>query len=127
MGSLHLNSGQVTMNKERKSKRVHWEVMTQLEEAGEEDLCSLLNQVMGVQPYFGSGRDLAEYLEAIDALEKSGELRVRGYRTQEGRTIYSDFIAGGRAERLARLKFDEAGRIWKWTSQERQLVEVPEH
>jgi hypothetical protein len=34
----------------RKSKRVFWEIMSQLEEAGEEDICSLLNQVMGASP-----------------------------------------------------------------------------
>lgn len=58
----------------RKSKRTLWELMLQLEESGEEDVCSLLNQLMGAQPYFGSGTDLAEYLEALTALEAQGEL-----------------------------------------------------
>ena len=51
------------------------EATLQLEEAGEEDICSLLNQLMGAQPYFGSGIDLAEYLSALAALERQRDCR----------------------------------------------------
>lgn len=111
----------------RKSKRVFWELMSQLEEAGEEDICSLLNQVMGAQPYFGSGADLAEYLEALTALEAQGELRVRGYRIEAGRTTYLDDRSGAAARRAARFSFDPIKRMWTWNGTDRQIVEVPDH
>ena len=111
----------------RKSKRVFWELMSQLEEAGEEDICSLLNQVMGAQPYFGSGADLAEYLEALTALEAQGELRVRGYRIEAGRTAYLDVRSGSASRPAAWFNYDPIGRMWKWEGIDRQMVEVPDH
>ena len=113
------------MTEKRKSKRVLWEIMSQLEEAGEEDVCSLLNQVMGAQPYFGSGRDLAEYLEAVTALENQGELRVREYRIEGGRNVYADVVTG--VDRpTAAFQYDSADQLWKWKGVARQMVELPE-
>jgi hypothetical protein len=109
----------------RKSKRVLWELMSQLEEAGEEDLCSLLNQLMSVQPYFGSGVDLAEYLEALATLERAGELRVREYRLEEGRTVYGDVLSGVVTRPSTAFAFDPAERIWRWQAPTRQMVELP--
>jgi hypothetical protein len=100
--------------------------MSQLEEAGAEDLCSLMNQVMCLQPHFGSGGDLAEYLEALTALERQGELRVRMYWVEQGRTIYGDVVTSEIPECRAAFQFDPADRIWRWTATARQLVEVPD-
>lgn len=111
----------------RKSKRVFWELMSQLEEAGEEDICSLLNQIMGAQPYFGSGEDLAEYLEALTALEAQGELRVRGYRIEAGRTAYLDFKRGSESRPAASFNFDPVERMWQWIGADRQMVELPDN
>jgi hypothetical protein len=72
----------------RKSKATLWQIMLQLEGAGEEDICSLLNQVMGAQPYFGSGADLTQYLEAPNTLEAQGELVVREYHLEGARTVF---------------------------------------
>jgi hypothetical protein len=113
------------MPRERKSKRVHWEIMSRLEEAGEEDLCSLLNEVMGVQPYFGSGKDLAEYLSAIDALKLQGELTLRGYRIEEGLTVHTDAMLEQATECRSAFEFDQVRRCWKWVGSPRQMVEVP--
>jgi hypothetical protein len=110
----------------RKSKRVHWEIMSQLEEAGEEDLCSLLNEVMGAQPYFGSGTDLTEYLEAISELEAKQELRVREYRIESGRTVYADVLVGSATRPATAFGFDSVARRWKWNGTTRQMVEVPD-
>ena len=111
----------------RKSKRVFWELMSQLEEAGEEDICALLNQVMGAQPNFGSGADLAEYLEALTALEAQGELRVRRYRIDAARTVYLDVRTGSASRPAAWFSFDPVERMWKWNGVDRQMVEVPDH
>ena len=111
----------------RKSKRAYWELMSHLEEAGEEDICALLNQVMGAQPYFGSGADLAEYLDVLTALEAQGELRVRGYRIEAGRTVFLDVRNGGPSRPAACFSFDPIERLWKWAGTERQMVEVPTH
>ncbi len=124
MGAAYINSGQIGMASQRKSKRVHWELMLQLEEAGEEDMCSLLNELMGHQPYFGTGTDLTEYFEAITALEKQGELTVREYYIQDGRTVYGDVLSGGTSRCVEALFFDSASRRWKWKSATRQMVEV---
>ena len=108
----------------RKSKRLHWELMLQLEEAGEEDICALLNQVMGSQPYFGSGVDLSEYLDALTALEALGELRVRQYRIEEGRTVYLDCVGGGATRPESAFNFDIEESVWMWKPTIRQMVEV---
>jgi hypothetical protein len=100
--------------------------MSQLEEAGEENICSLLNQVMGAQPYFGSGADLAEYLEALAALEAEGERRVRGYRMDAGRTAYLDVRRASASRPAAWFSFDPIERTWKWNGIDRQMVEVPD-
>ena len=126
MGSSYINSGQVAVAA-RKSKRVYWELMSHLEEAGEEDICSLLNQVMGAQPYFGSGADLAEYLEALAALEAQGELRVRAYRIRTGRTIYLDVQSGSASRPAPSFSFDPIERMWKWNGIDRRMVEVTDH
>jgi hypothetical protein len=110
----------------RKSKRVHWELMLHLEEAGEEDVCSLLNQVMGSQPYYGSGTDLSEYLEALAELEAQGELRVRQYRIEGARTAYLDSLSGRESRPVSAFSFDSKTGIWKWTETTRQMVEVPD-
>lgn len=112
--------------KQRKSKRILWELMSQLEEAGEEDICSLLNQLMGVQPYFGSGTDLAQYLEAITALESRGDLRVRAYRIENGRTVYEGVLVGSATRPAGAFRFDPVARIWKWKAPTRLMVEVPD-
>jgi len=111
----------------RKSKRVFWELMLQLEEAGEEDICSLLNQVMGAQPYFGSGADLSEYLEALTVLEAQGELLVREYRIEGGRTAYLDVLSGPASRPETAFLFDARERLWKWQRPTRQMVELPDH
>lgn len=110
----------------RKSKRVHWELMSRLEEAGEEDVCSLLNQVMGSQTYYGSGADLSEYLEALADLEVQGELRVRKYRIEGGRSAYLDIVSGSESRPVSAFSFDSKAGIWKWHGTARQMVEVPE-
>jgi hypothetical protein len=111
----------------RKSKRIHWELMLQLEEAGEEDICSLFNQVMGAQPYFGSGDDLAEYLDALTALEAQGELRVREYRNESGRTVFLSVVTGMASRPAILFRFDPNERIWRWTRVTRQMVELPDN
>ena len=100
--------------------------MTRLEEAGEDDLCALLNDVMGAQPYFGSGRDLSEYLSAIDALEQQGDLCLRGYRIEEGRTVYADLQHKNTTMRRAAFEFDSVVGCWKWIGSPRQMVELPD-
>jgi hypothetical protein len=111
----------------RKSKRLLWEIMIQLEEAGEEDICSLLNQVMSAHPFFGSGIELAEYLDAVTALERQGELRVRGYRINEGRTSYLGVLSGSASRPPTWFSFDPISRIWKWNAVDRQMVEIVDH
>jgi len=100
--------------------------MSQLEEAGEEDICSLLNEVMGAQPYFGTGADLAEYLEALTALEAQGELHIRGYRIEAGRTAYLEVQSGSASRPASWFSFDPIERMWKWNGIDRQVVEVPD-
>jgi len=112
--------------KQRKSKRILWELMSELEEAGEEDICSLLNQLMGVQPYFGSGTDLTEYLDAVTALESRGDLRVRAYRIEAGRRVYGNVLVGPETRPARAFSFDSAAGIWKWREPTRQMVEVPD-
>lgn len=114
------------MNGKRKSKRILWEIMIQLEEAGEEDICSLLNQVMGAQPYFGSGADLVQYLEALRTLETQGELLVREYRYEEGRRVFGNLLVGSATRPATLFGFDSTEGIWKWNGSIRQLVEVPD-
>ena len=110
----------------RESKRVFWELMSRYEEAGEEDICSLLNEVIGAQPYFGSGMDMAVYLEALSAIEAQGELRVRAYRVQGGRTEFLDVRRGSASRPAEWFSFDPVQRIWMWNGTDRQMVEVPD-
>jgi hypothetical protein len=114
------------MSGTRKSKKLHWEIMSQVEEAGEEDLCSLLNQVMGVQTYFGSGQDLSEYLAAVAALRAKGELCIRDYEVRNGHTIHGDVVDESATNWAGSFQFDDVERIWKWITQPRRLVEVPD-
>ncbi len=114
------------MAKERKSKRVLWEIMLRLEEAGEEDICSLLNEVMGAQPYCGSGVDLAEFIDAIVALETQSELQLREYEIKEGRTVFGDLVQAQVLRSSSAFSFDSQARIWNWGEPRRILVEVPD-
>jgi hypothetical protein len=104
-----------------------WQIMLELEEAGEEDICSLLNRVMGVQPHFGSGADLSEYLEALATLERQGELCVRQYRIEGGRHVGLDLASGGLSRPATAFRFDPEERIWNWKEFIRQMVELPDH
>lgn len=114
------------MSGQRKSKRTHWEIMSQLEEAGEEDLCSLMNHVMGLQKHFGSGADLADYLNAIASLEEQGELQVRKYRLNEGKSIPGEIVVQDIADRSAGFRFDPLERLWRWNNEVRLSVELPD-
>jgi hypothetical protein len=107
----------------RKSKRLNWEIMTQLEEAGEEDICSLLNSVMGAQSYYGSGVDLAEYLEALTVLETQGELLVREYAFDDGRRVPGVVLVGNETRPASNFAFDPAEGLWRWTGAVRQNVD----
>lgn len=98
--------------------------MLQLEEAGEEDICSLLNEIMGEQRYYGTGTDLSEYLDALSVLEAQGELRVREYSIENGRTRYGDVLVGKDARPLDAFQYDSDSGAWRWKSATRQLVEV---
>ena len=80
---------------------------------------------MGAQAYFGSAADLAEYLEALTVLEAQGELHVRGYRIEAGRTAYLDVRSGSALQAL--FSFNPIERVWKWNGIDRQMVEVPDH
>lgn len=110
----------------RQSKRLYWEIMTQLEEAGEEDMCSLLNTVMGAQPYFGSGADLAEYLQAIDALLARGDLQVREYRFEGAKRVLGPLQEGDTIKTTQRFAFDATERLWRCKSDIRMNVELPD-
>jgi hypothetical protein len=110
----------------RKSKPIHWHLKRELEEAGEEDLCSLLNTLMGRQSFFGSGDDLAEVLEALAALEARGELRVREYRIEGGSTVFGEVLEGSDTRLPAAFEFDSAAGIWRWKDTTRQMVELPD-
>jgi hypothetical protein len=112
------------MTRQRQSKRLFWEILILLEEAGEEDICSMLNEVMGAQRYFGSGADLAEYLDALAALEARGDLRVREYQIEDGRTTYLGVAAGAAGRPLSSFRFDVAQGIWVWSGRIRQMAEV---
>ena len=100
--------------------------MLLLEEAGEEDICALLNQLMELQPYFGTGIDLSEYLAAITLLESQGELQVREYQILNGRTVFLDVLCGEKARCPEAFSFDGEGANWKWNNPIRQMVEVSE-
>jgi hypothetical protein len=110
----------------RKPTRVHWEILSQLDEAGEEDICSLLNEVMRTRPSFGSGTDLAEYLEAISDLESAQKLRVREYRIEPGNTAFGDVLVGPATRPAGAFGFDQSERIWRWRGAARLMVEVPD-
>ena len=99
--------------------------MIQLEEAGEEDLCGLLNQVVGLFPYYGSGIDLAEYLEAIDLLERQGELRVRSYQIVNGYSVLGAIRTDSAIGAGTSFRFDADELMWKWLPTERLRVELP--
>ena len=114
------------MDGKRKSKAAYWHIMLQLEEAGEEDICSLLNQVMGAQPYFGSGADLAQYLEALSTLEAQGELLVREYRLEGGRTVLGKLLVGSASRPATAFTFDFVEKGWIWKALTRQMVELPD-
>ena len=79
----------------RQSKRLHWEIMIQLEEAGEEDICSLLNQVTSLWSDYGTGDDLKEYLEALSELEAKNELQVQEYRKDGPYDFFLGVVTGG--------------------------------
>lgn len=114
------------MTMDRKSKRVHWEIMIQLEEAGEEDLCGLLNEVMSQQPYYGTGTDLCEFLTAIESLQRQGEIKMRGYRLQGESTDFFSISSEPVTNLHAELKFNSGSRFWEWTDVTRQMVELPD-
>jgi hypothetical protein len=110
----------------RKSKRILWELMTILEEAGEEDYCSLLNQAMGVQPYFGTGREIAEFENAIDRLTEMGEVELVRYSIQSGRTVREgEPIHRGNFDTAHALRFDPVAKLWIWNQEQRLSVELP--
>lgn len=109
---------------DRRSRRVLWELMSQLEEAGEEDICSLLNEVMSAQPYYGTGEDLHEYLDALAVGESLGQLRLREYRIEDGRTVHGDVITTDLARGRTAFSFDTLEAAWRWRSSGRIVVEV---
>jgi hypothetical protein len=126
MGASHIDSQRLDMGNGPDSSRLLEAMAMQLQEAGEEDLCSLLNQVMSGGPYFGSGGDLTEYLWAISFLETKGRIRVREYRIEEGNTVYGGLLVGDRSRLPTSFMFDRAENIWKWRGASRQVVELPD-
>lgn len=111
------------MPSNRKSKQLHWVVMLQLEEAGEEDLISLLNYAMGLMPSYGTGEDVKEFLEAIDTLEKQGELQTKSYQPSDmmNRAAITD---DEKSHRKSNILFDTSDGIWKWKGVRRLMIEV---
>lgn len=95
-------------------------MLTELEEAGEEDICSLLNQViavhMGVQPYPGSRLVVDEYLAGLQQLVRMGEVAIREYRITNG----------ARGPDSASFTFDPGERIWTWQGTTRLMVRATE-
>ncbi|MEM7248106.1 MAG: hypothetical protein AAF533_22425 [Acidobacteriota bacterium] len=98
--------------------------MSLLEEAGEEDVCSLLNELMREQSDFGSGTDLQEYLAALVGLEKLGQLQAREYRIDEGRTQFGPVVACAALRGLGGHQFDRDDSLWKWGRPVRVMIEV---
>jgi hypothetical protein len=98
--------------------------MKALDEAGEDDLCALLNEVQGSQSYFGTGRDLVEYVAAIAALQQKGKLIVRKKSEKEGMSDLGETIEIATDEHSGAFKFDESERMWRWHAPERRHVEI---
>mgnify|MGYP006899600174 CR=1 FL=1 len=114
------------MSGARKSKQALWEIMRVLEEAGEEDVCALLNTVMGENYSYGTGGDLQEFWSALIALESKGELRTREYQLVDGRTQFGSEVKV-RSVGLAKNMHFEAGEMegsWRWRGELRLMVEV---
>lgn len=112
------------MNQKREIQTIAWAVLHELEEAGEDDLCALLNTVMPPKPHYGSGDDLAEFLQAIALLENQRKVRVREY-WDDGRRRFGDAVGKDRRPPSS-FRFDAAERYWEWLGAKRQLVEVEE-
>ena len=104
------------------SKRLLWEIMIALDEAGEEDICALLNEVMKAQEYYGSGADLDEYLNALQRLEQMGELLIREYRFVGNRMAYGRTADAGVSDAL--FRFDPREGFWTWKGESRLMVQV---
>jgi hypothetical protein len=106
-------------------KKVMGKIMMQLQEAGEEDICSLLNQIQTTQPHYGSGEDLAEYLKALSVLEDHEMLQVREYRTWDKPGVNGTVLTGTASRPPTAFHFDSAEGYWKWKRDPRQLVVLP--
>ncbi len=106
----------------RAVKLLQWHLMIQLEEAGEEDFCSLLNQILCLFSNFGTGEDLSEYFEAIDNLVAMNEIKFVGVEAIERLTGVKDRL-GATAHR-EQFRFDHIQGIWVWQLSERLTVVV---
>jgi hypothetical protein len=88
----------------RKYTRLQGAILHELEEAGEDDLCGLLNVVQKLHPSYGTGPDLIEYLEAIAVLESHGELKVQMYQQIDGRDVFGEHTLHKDDDRLTPFK-----------------------
>ncbi len=110
------------MTDRRDIKLLQWHCMIQLEEAGEEDACSLVNQMMSLNTYFGTGQDLDEYLQVIDNLLAMKEIQLVG--ADSVRTLGGVRERNRLSDYRDRYLFDFLQGIWVWQLDERLSIEV---
>lgn len=93
------------------SKSLLWMMLRLLEEYGEEDLCALLNSLEPMLENFGSGRDVVDYLDALEELTSVGWVTVERERTQSCSRPFELSASVARD-----LVFNPFKKQWDWKS-----------
>ena len=70
----------------RAPKEIMTRIVCSLEESGEQDICSLLNEVMQVESVYGTGAEVAVFVRALLGFERAGLIGLRDYVVRGART-----------------------------------------
>jgi len=101
-------------------------ILRTLEEAGEEDLCSLLNTLVVLDSTQQDEVLVAQFLDDVTILMRLGLIVVTKYRYTDSKLETGDFVdVGDLYQRVGTsLQVDDQEGGWKWAGETRLNVEL---
>ena len=107
----------------RAPKEIMTRIVCSLEESGEQDICSLLNEVMQVESVYGTGAEVAVFVRALLGFERAGLIGLRDYVVRGARTQVGGRFGFADRDWRAAFAFDRVTGQWVWMPDARVLVE----
>jgi hypothetical protein len=99
-------------------------ILAELREAGEEDLCTLLNALTSTAGGEVSLEFLWKYLSELQRLHQAGFLQFRECEFLPGRRIRHEPVSFDPSAAAAKLSIDGESNQWKWSGQLELNVEL---